>query len=63
MISRLAALFFMLLNGCEINYLPVRNCTVYPRLVNDKYYRSINNSNISTQHGNFGSEGVLDCEY
>ena len=56
-------LIFLVLSSCTIKNPIFHNCSVYPRLVNDQNIRGINSSNVSSQYGYIGSEGVLSCDY
>lgn len=56
-------LIALLLTSCNIKNPIFHDCTVYPRLVDDRYNRSINSSNVSSQYGYIGTEGVLSCRY
>jgi len=56
-------LIFLVLTSCTIKNPIFHDCSVYPRLVDDRNIKGINNSNVSSQYGQVGSEGVLSCDY
>lgn len=59
---RVWVLIAMLLSACTIKNPVFRKCSIYPRLIDDRNIRAINQSNISSEQGYLGTEGVLDCE-
>ena len=60
---RLWIIVASLLASCTLKNPILHDCEIYPRLVDDRNIRAINSSNVSSQYGNMGTEGVLECSY